>query len=372
MFKDIFDLDFKMLYSFLFLLNKYLGCEIFEILLNSYENRYIRKYISKKKILGQSIPTINASELTQEIFEQLSDNYRKPVVIKGYLKESNAVKLWDENYLKDIIDDNFEITILEKEDELKLNDYKMNDFFENMKSNYIYINNDNTIFSNYPQLFNDIKDKFYDLINTLQNSGLRNIHIANLFIGYNTPDKVKGSNTHCGGSGNFFCMIKGSKKWTLVDPKYSVFLKGRVSESGIHAQTLLDMPDTDISNDPPILEYLPRYEIVLEPGDILWNAPWWWHRIRNVNDGLNIGLAIRNNKVTKLNLLNNFTYTISGYTYLFYNTLVIGLYEKLMMKKDEHFNCIDKDVLYQINKLNKKYPNTIQLNDIIDIDPKDK
>ena len=58
--------------------------------------------------------------------------------------------------------------------------------------------------------------------------------------------------------------------------------------------------------------------------------------------------------------------------YLFYNTLLIGLYEKLMMKKDEHFNCIDKDVLYQINKLNKKYPNTIQLNDIIDIDPNRK
>ena len=44
----------------------------------------------KKKILRQSIPTINASELTQEIFEQLSDNYRKPVVIKGYLKESDC------------------------------------------------------------------------------------------------------------------------------------------------------------------------------------------------------------------------------------------------------------------------------------------
>ena len=85
-------------------------------------------------------------------------------------------------------------------------------------------------------------------------------------------------------------------------------------------------------------------------------------------------IAIRNNKVTKLNLLNNFTYTFSGYTYLFYNTLVIGLYEKLMMKKDEHFNkSSDKDsVLQQINKLNKKYPNTNQLNDIIDINPKDK
>lgn len=363
-----------MLYSFLFLLNKYFDFKIFDFLLNLYENKYIQKYLSKKKIQSQSIPTINSSELTQEIFEQLSDNYRKPVVIKGYLKDTNAVKLWNENYLKEIIDDNFEITVIEKDEQLKFNKYKMNEFYENMNSKYIYINNDNTIFSNYPQLFNDIKDKFNEFIGTLKNSGLRNIHIANLFIGYNTPDKIKGSNTHCGGSGNFFCMIKGSKKWTLVDPKYNVFLKGRVSESGIHAQTLLDMPDTDISKDPQILEYLPRYEILLEPGDILWNAPWWWHRIRNMNDGLNIGLAIRNNKVTKLNLFNNFTYTFSGYTYLFYNTLVIGLYEKLMMKKDEHFNqSSNKDsVLQQINRLNQKYPNTFPFNDIIDIDPKDK
>lgn len=363
-----------MLYSFLFLLNKYLGFKLFEILLNLYENRYINKYISKKKIQPQQIPIITSDELTQEIFEQLSDNYRKPVIIKDYLKETNAVKLWDENYLNEIIDNNFEITIIEKDEELKLKDYKMKEFFENMKTKYIYINNDNTIFSNYPKLFTDIKDKFNELIDTLKNTGLRNIHIANLFIGYNTPDKVKGSNTHCGGSGNFFCMIKGSKKWTLVDPKYSIFLKGRVSESGIHAQTLFDMPDTHISKDPPILEYLPRYEIVLEAGDILWNAPWWWHRIRNMNDGLNIGLAIRNNKVTKLNLLNNFTYTFSGYTYLFYNTLFIGIYEKLMMKKDEHFNkSSDKDsVLKQINKLNQKYPNTTEFNDIIDINPKDK
>ena len=52
---------------------------------------------------------------------------------------------------------------------------------------------------------------------------------------------------HCGGSGNFFCMIKGTKRWTLIDPKYSCILKGRVSSSGIHAQTLFDMPDTKLS-----------------------------------------------------------------------------------------------------------------------------
>lgn len=352
-----------MFYSFLFLLNKYLGFTWFEKLLNLYEDRYINKYISKKKIRAQEIPTINSSELTQEIFEQLSDNYRRPVLIKGYLKDTNAVKSWTENYLKEIIDEDFEITVLENESVLLLKDYTFKDFCENMKTSKIYINNNNTIFSTYPRLFIDIKERFENFINILKNTGLRNIHVANLFIGYNTPDSIKGSNTHCGGSGNFFCMIKGSKKWTLIDPKYSIFLKGRVSQSGIHAQTLFDMPDTDISVEPEILYHLPRYEIVLEPGDMLWNAPWWWHRIKNVNDGLNIGIAIRNNKVTKLNLLNNFTYTFSGYIYLFYNTYLISLYERIMMNKEEHFPNDDNknNVLDQINKLNKKYPETYEL-----------
>ena len=158
-----------MFYSFLFLLNKYLGFTWFEKLLNLYEDRYINKYISKKKIRAQEIPTINSSALTQEIFEQLSDNYRRPVLIKGYLKDTNAVKSWRENYLKEIIDDDFEITVLENESVLLLKDYTFKDFCENMKTSKIYINNNNTIFSTYPQLFIDIKERFENFINILKN-----------------------------------------------------------------------------------------------------------------------------------------------------------------------------------------------------------
>ena len=56
-----------MLYSFLFLINKYLGFNIFERLLNLYEDRYINKYISKKEIKAQEIPTINAPEYTRNL-----------------------------------------------------------------------------------------------------------------------------------------------------------------------------------------------------------------------------------------------------------------------------------------------------------------
>ena len=41
------------------------------------------------------------------------------------------------------------------------------------------------ILSNFPILFDDIKTQFNNFINTLTSTNLRNIHIANLFIGYN-------------------------------------------------------------------------------------------------------------------------------------------------------------------------------------------
>ena len=359
------------LYLYIFLLNKFVNNKYTEKLLHRYENYQISQNI-RHKIGPLKIPTITNNELSNELFVKLSNNFRNPVLIKGFLKDTKAVKKWDEDYLKNIIQD-FEINILNN-DKLTIDNYKFNQFIDNMKNNNIYINNNHAILSNFPVLFNDIKTKFNLLIDTLD-TNLRNIHIANLFIGYNKKDNLTGSNMHCGGSGNFFCMIKGTKRWTLIDPKYSCILKGRVANSGIHAQTLFDMPDTKLSTYPEILEYLPRYDIVLEPGDILWNAPWWWHRIEN-GDGFNVGLAIRNNKVTKLNLQNNLTYTLSGYTYLFYNSLLIGLYEKIMLKKDKHFTRTDENnksnVLYQIAQLIKKYPKSIQLNDIINIHPKNK
>jgi len=361
------------IYFLLFICNKYIDIKLTDKLLNQFENKMINKYLSKTEIKSSDIPVIKSGELTHNNFIKLSNNFRKPVIIKGYLKDTRDVNKWDIDYLKKIIGD-FKINVLCKEDKLEIKNYKFSEFANDMKHKNIYINNNHTILSEFPSLYDDIKTKFNNFKDTI-NTNLRNIHIANLFIGYNRKEDITGSNMHCGGSGNFFCMIRGKKRWTLIDPKYSCILKGRVAQTGIHAQTLFDMPDTDLLTYPKIFNYLPRYDIVLDPGDILWNAPWWWHRIEN-DDGLNIGMAIRNNKVTKLNLLNNFTYTLSGYTYLLYNTYVINMYEKFKLKKNENFNKKDEydktNVLYQIEKLIKKYPKTILIDDIININPKDK
>ena len=90
-----------MIYFILFLLNKFINIQFTENLLHKYEKYQINKFISKK-IKPIKIPTINKSELSNDLFIKLSNNFRNPVLIKGFLKDTNAVNNWDKDYLKNI------------------------------------------------------------------------------------------------------------------------------------------------------------------------------------------------------------------------------------------------------------------------------
>lgn len=354
----------RAMYFFLFVLAKHTEINFLNNILNWFENKLQKKYLVRSFIRPSPIPTINAQDLTDEKFRMLTNNYRNPVLIKGYMETTNAVKKWDDIYLNEIIKD-FRINTVKYIDKFEIDNISFSDYINRMKNEHLYINNNHTIMANFPQLFEDIQPNFTNLLNTLKSCNLGSIHIANLFIGFdNKNKKCTGSNMHCGGSGNFFCMLHGKKHWTLIDPEYSYLLKGRVAETGIHAQSLFDMLDTDLDKVPLIFNYLPRYEVVLEAGDVLYNPPWWWHRIRN-HQGLSIAMAIRNNKVTKLNLLNNFTYTLSGYKYLLYNTFVITIYEKFLGGHNNFTTSkteSDKsNVLFEIEKLVKKYPTSLDI-----------
>jgi len=86
-----------------------------------------------------------------------------------------------------------------------------------------------------------------------------------------------GSILHCHSVWNFFMQVDGHKKWTLVDPEFShlVYSASHALEfgtmQGLHAE----------SSAFPLYEYCPRYEVTLNPGDLLFNPPMWWHRIEN-------------------------------------------------------------------------------------------
>lgn len=159
-----------------------------------------------------------------------------------------------------------------------------------------YINNVTEIFQQYPQLINELGldaiKRIDDSIN--QESWLK----VNMFMG--GPET--GSSLHCAVGGNFFFNVHGKKRWILIDPKYTRFLRSTPSENFSFVISGLDLQNPEHSSI--INDYIPKYEVVLEAGDTLFIPPWWWHYVHNETP-FTIGCAVRDHTVYWQSVYNN-------------------------------------------------------------------
>jgi len=90
----------------------------------------------------------------------------------------------------------------------------------------------------------------------------------------NDDNKHPRTDLHCEPIGNVAVQLHGSKMWTLVHPKQSVFLKPSVSRH--HRAFYYSNLDP---LDPGSLTSVPHYNVITKAGDALWVPPWMWHRV---------------------------------------------------------------------------------------------
>lgn len=234
-----------------------------------------------------SLPIIHIDDLTKQKFIDISKNFSRPIVIKGFLKNCAAVKKWN----LDFFQQNYGDVLLPVIQDGSLDSHAkyitnsgnhgyicttMNEFIKSIQDgNKMYVNNVSRIFGLFPELLTDMN---LDDIRKYTGIDMTNeIHVTNLFFGGNGT----GTSLHCAITGNFFYNIYGNKKWYLIDPKWSKYLRPRLSRTGLFAVSLLDICKAQPGD--PILN-IPRYEIILEPGDLLFNPPWWWHAVANESE----------------------------------------------------------------------------------------
>lgn len=77
--------------------------------------------------------------------------------------------------------------------------------------------------------------------------------------------------------------MTGSKKWWLIPPEQSIYLKPSININSIsvHTQTKVGKGGEEPS---PWLNKLTRYTTIVNSGDILITPPWYWHGILNLGD----------------------------------------------------------------------------------------
>lgn len=275
------------------------------------------------------LPSVDAEKITPELFMKLTENKTKPLVIRGLIKNSEAVKNWGPNFFSENygktelltlkIPENFSNAYNSFNDALDFHKIPLGESIKRMQSEEetLYLNNITQIFASHPELADHLElnhlqrlDNYLDANHWLK---------INLFMG--GPDT--GSSLHCAVGGNFFFNVYGQKRWILIDPNYSKYLRSTPSK-----RFAFVISEYDIENPSDILNRIPKYEVVLEPGDVLFNPPWWWHYVKNVTD-FTIGCAIRDHNVYWQSWKNNPMYmAFSPYTYSL-NPWILWLLEKV-------------------------------------------
>jgi hypothetical protein len=101
---------------------------------------------------------------------------------------------------------------------------------------------------------------------------------------------------HCAPAHNFFLQLYGQKYWTFADTAYTVGMSPIIKRSQQYQGSRVDSRESDedcIARGFRLYPYIPKYEVTLNPGDLLFNPQYCWHSVRTAGDSPTIGIGVR-------------------------------------------------------------------------------
>ena len=251
----------------------------------------------------EPVPELTLDDYSFAELRRRSHDFRGPVVVRGLFAQAPALELWEspEYFLERGGDEIYLVATrgqLAKQLELAgqhdpkdfaqvfpLTEMRLSEIIARMQDGEpLYINNLDTIFHRDPRLLADlaipkIVTEWWEGPDVPLNPVMVQMFMG---MGNADPARTTGSGLHCARHGNFFIQVVGTKRWTMVDPRHTLF---------VHPTLRYEQPAC-AATAPFDLEALPRQKVTLRPGDALYNPPWMWHQVQN-DAGWTIGCATR-------------------------------------------------------------------------------
>ncbi|GJM33277.1 MAG: hypothetical protein DHS20C18_22780 [Saprospiraceae bacterium] len=224
---------------------------------------------------------ISPLEFNQQYFQE-----HKPVLIKGGGKDSKSFNHWSFDYLKNRFPER-PVRVFYSETGYyngNLQDM-MTPFLAPFGEAIDYCNSGKYDNKSYYMKMLSLPEVFPELMNELE------------LPKWNLPTDVFDSvNLWIGGAGcitslhfdfahNFFMQIVGRKEFTLFSPKDTPNLYP--SPMGKTNVSQLNLEAVDYEKFPLFRNATPL-KVVVEPGDILFNPPGWWHHVRSLDNAISL------------------------------------------------------------------------------------
>jgi hypothetical protein len=235
------------------------------------------------------LPEMDISEWSRERFMVMTKNWTFPIVIRGVLKESPALKNWANKtwWIENYGDEE----VMCKPTDRTYNDkhkpfYPLKEWWRRTDSGEkIYISGTSSIFRRRPELGAMVHHPIFDEMAPVLGD---KPFATQIFMG----QQGTGSPIHNAVAVNVFRQIVGRKRWWFWPTSETAYLKPCITSLGYSYHSPLDWAPVRGNVTDPIVAKLERYTAVLEPGDVVMNPPWFWHAVENL-DRFTIGSPAR-------------------------------------------------------------------------------
>lgn len=232
---------------------------------------------------AEPIPELHIENFTREELLRISNNFRIPVVIRGGIRDTVAVREWNEAYFSANYG-NESLLVREIVDGFKIR-FQQRTFDEffimKNKGRNVSVVASSGIFGRNPSFKEDLRSPVEDDLVGPRGEG---ISAYQFFI---TPTGRSWYHSEMGNS--VFRMVQGRKLWTVVSPDYNFWLcpDPLISGTSVTPFCVFERENRELWMD-----RIPRLSAVLEPGDILINAGWWWHDVQSLGAPTDDNIAV--------------------------------------------------------------------------------
>lgn len=219
------------------------------------------------------IPELHVSNFTREDMLRLSNGLRRPIVIRGAIKETTAVKKWSEKYfLQNYASENVVVREMFNETEVRMQLLSFKQFFDlKNRGRNVSVVGSSSIFYRNKIFASELMSPLEEALVGPKGEPI----IANQF--FITPGGRSWYHSALGN--NVFRQVAGQKRWTLIDPADNLWMCPAPVISGTSVNPCIGKFPTDKREE--WVKRIPRITALLQPGDILINAGWWWHDVQS-------------------------------------------------------------------------------------------
>ena len=272
-------LKYRSFYNFLWLIEHFSSLKSIEK-----KRLQISSKIASKITLDENerISNVNIeTNINPRDFHKKYFHNPQPVVFKGAAKKWSAFNKWSPDFFKNkygetkVILFDASVKSLDSNEISETSIVNFKKFIEMMQSG-----------SKEYVRFCPILDKNPELLEHIDNNWLLNYSNSKskgskhqLFIG----GKNTSTSIHSAIGSNLFVQIHGRKEWYIYDTFYNPLLQPKVDKSVFFRSNVsAKKPDN-------IFKKAKGWRVILEPGDILYNPPFFWHEVHNLDTTVGFG-----------------------------------------------------------------------------------